>query len=129
MKTKYYVNDSGEYVGAFSGALPSVGAVEVPEPPEHARDLWNGESWESVTEKVQKVDMAQARLALLSAGHLSAVEGIINAMPEPQQSAARVEWEYRQIVSRDSQLTQVIASSLNLSESDMDALFFEASIL
>ena len=75
------------------------------------------------------VGMAQARLALLQAGHLGKVQLIIDAMPEPQKSAAIIEWEYRARVRRDSPLVQVLAAQIPLSETEMDALFQAASEL
>ena len=38
--------------------------------------------------------MRQARRALLAVGKLGAVDAAIAAMPEPQRSAARIDWEY-----------------------------------
>lgn len=53
--TKYYVDNQGEYIGGFSGAIvddeeqdhPDVpeGAVEVAQPPSHADEIWDGNVW------------------------------------------------------------------------------------
>ncbi len=75
------------------------------------------------------VEMAQARLALLQAGHLDKVQPIIDAMPEPDRTAAQIEWEYRARVRRDSQLTQVIAAEIPLTKTEMDQLFKTAATL
>jgi len=77
----------------------------------------------------QRVDMAQARLALLQAGHLAAVDAAIAAMPGAEGSAARIEWGYRSTVRRGSPLVQSMAAVLSLTESDLDALFALAATL
>lgn len=43
--TSFYVDASGKYLGGFDGVEPPVGAIEVPSPPNDARDLWNGGGW------------------------------------------------------------------------------------
>jgi hypothetical protein len=81
------------------------------------------------TPSVRVVDMAQARLALLAAGHLATVNAAIAAMTGPQGDAARIEWEFRARVRRDSALTQTMAATLGLSETDLDELFATAATL
>jgi hypothetical protein len=73
------------------------------------------------------VEMAQARLALLQAGLLSDVEAAIDALEEPMRTAARIEWEYRANVRRDSPLTLFLAAGLGLTETQLDELFQTAS--
>lgn len=38
--TKYFVDSSGKYLGAFEGAEPDIKAFEVP-PPNHGKDTWD----------------------------------------------------------------------------------------
>lgn len=45
MQTKYYSDAVGKYLGGFAGAEPPEGAIEVPFPPDHAGDVWNGSTW------------------------------------------------------------------------------------
>lgn len=45
MTTRYFVNESGAYIGGFDGAEPPAGAIEVASPPNHGLDIWNGVSW------------------------------------------------------------------------------------
>ena len=73
------------------------------------------------------VTMRQARLALLSAGLLSAVNAAIAALPEPQKSAAEIEWEYSQEVQRHNGLVVQLAPVLGLAENDLDQLFIDAA--
>lgn len=46
--TKYFVDDAGCYLGAFDGAEPPAGSVEVPSAPSDARQLWAGGAWGAV---------------------------------------------------------------------------------
>lgn len=43
--TKYYVDADGKYLGGFDDATPPENAIEVPEPPDDARQIWNGSAW------------------------------------------------------------------------------------
>ena len=75
------------------------------------------------------VTMRQARLALLAAGKLDQVNAAIAAMPEPQRSAAHIEWEYAQVVQRGSALVVGLAEGLGMYPEQMDALFVAADKL
>lgn len=48
MTTKYFVGDAGCYLGAFDGAEPPVGSIEVPSAPSDARQPWTGSAWGSI---------------------------------------------------------------------------------
>lgn len=106
-----------------------VDGVEVDMTPEEEAAMLA--EWEAATAPVvpREVSMAQARLALLGAGLLSAVDTAINAMPEPAKSAARISWEYRQTVRRESELTLSLASALGLTSQEVDELFIQAATL
>lgn len=69
--------------------------------------------------------MRQARLALLQAGLLSAVNAAINAGGD----ADKIEWEFAADVDRNSPLVQNMKAGLNLSDADLDNLFTLASSL
>jgi hypothetical protein len=75
------------------------------------------------------VTMRQARLALLGVGKLAAVETAIDALPEPQKSAARIEWDYSSAVQRHNGFVQELAPALGLSDAQIDALFRQAAAL
>ena len=77
----------------------------------------------------QSVTMRQARLALLSAGLLAAVNAAIAAMPGVAGEAARIEWEFAQTVERDSQLIVVVSAGLNLTAAQIDDLLTLAATL
>lgn len=75
------------------------------------------------------VTMRQARLALHQIGKLTTVEAVINAMPDPPKTAARIEWDYSNEVQRHNGFVSVIAPALGLDEAALDALFVTASSL
>lgn len=67
----------------------------------------------------------QARLALLQAGLLDAVETYIATQPR----AVQVEWEYANEIRRDHALLTDAAAALGLSEAQLDELFIAAASL
>ena len=69
------------------------------------------------------VTMRQARLALLGAGQLAAVESAIDALSEPARTAARIEWDYSNDVQRHNGLVSALGPALGLTEAQIDALF------
>ena len=75
------------------------------------------------------VSMRQARLALLQEGLLSSVEGALNALPEPDRSAALIEWEYATRVRRASPLVEALTTALSLTPEQLDDLFNLAATL
>ena len=77
----------------------------------------------------KSVTMRQARLALLQAGKLQQVNDAISVMQGVQGEAARIEWDYSNEVKRTQPLTIALAQAIGMTESEMDALFVEASKL
>jgi len=77
----------------------------------------------------RSVTMRQARLALLAAGKLGAVDAAIASLPSPQKEAAQIEWEFSSVVERDRPLVQTLGPALGLSESELDQLFITAVAL
>lgn len=76
-----------------------------------------------------EITMRQARLALLGAGKLTAVGTAIAAMPEPQKSAANIEWEYSNTVQRHNGFVAALGPMLGLSDAQIDSLFVAAAKL
>jgi hypothetical protein len=67
--TKYFIDLAGNYIGAFDGAEPPIGAVEVPVAPDDARQPWLGDRWGEVqktAEQLQAEVNDEARAYLLS---------------------------------------------------------------
>tara|TARA_R110000868_G_scaffold290856_1_gene551088 strand:+ start:1500 stop:1997 length:498 start_codon:yes stop_codon:yes gene_type:complete len=73
------------------------------------------------------VSMRQTRLTLLGAGLLAQIDAAIDAMSEPQRSAALIEWEYATELRRDNALVTGLGVALGLSSADMDNLFKTAA--
>lgn len=104
------------------------------------RANWTGYEWVEVAYKAPLPDvptpsvvqvpaaitMRQARLALLGAGLLDDIDAAINALPNPQKEAARIEWEYSAEVQRHNGFVSVLAPMLGLTEAQTDALFVAA---
>ena len=94
---------------------------------------WDGAAWVPsapvAPEVPQIVTMRQARLALFGAGLLSGVEAAIEALPEPQRTAARIEWDYSSEVHRTRPFVQTLAGALNLTPEQLDALVTQAAQL
>jgi hypothetical protein len=73
--------------------------------------------------KVSQVSMRQARLALLKAGLLDAID---SHMTEPDQ---RIWWDYATTVERNHPLVVQVAASISLTDEQVDDLFELASTL
>ena len=100
---------------------------------EAAGDLWDGGTFIKPPPLPpvvpQSVTMRQARLALLAAGKLAAVNSAIAAMASPQKEAAQIEWEYSQTVERDRPFVLTLGAALGLDDAQLDALFVAAAAL
>ena len=70
------------------------------------------------------ITMRQCRLYLLNQNLLDDVENIVS-----QNRAWQIEWEYANEVLRTNQLITAMQSSLNLTNEQVDTMFFEASKL
>lgn len=73
--------------------------------------------------QIVEVTMRQARRALLQVGLYDAVNAAIEALPEPQRTSAKIDWEYSQVVQRHNDFVSTIAPSLGLTEVQLDDLF------
>ena len=94
-------------------------------------DTYDGTSFErpaTVPVVPTVVTQRQARLALLGAGLLDAVDAAIDAIPDPAtRAAARITWDYGQEVVRDNPVLLAMAASLDLEPEQVDALFIAAA--
>ena len=77
----------------------------------------------------ESVTQRQARLMLHRQGVLAGVDAVIDAMPEPQKTEARIEWEYASAILRSSPLVAAMGAALGLDEAGLDLLFVEAAKL
>lgn len=75
------------------------------------------------------ITMRQARLCLHKHGLLPGVQPAIDALPEPDKTAAQIEWDYSATVERDRGFVLQVAQALGLSDQQLDELFIEAATL
>lgn len=75
------------------------------------------------------VTMVRARLALLAANKLSAVQPAIDALSEPQRSQAQVYWNHSPSVERANPFCLLLGAAIGLSDAEIDALFIAAANL
>lgn len=109
------------------------------ETPGELRANWDGYEWVNtpyspppppppvVVYVPPAITMRQARLTLLAAGLLDDVEAAINALPDPQKAAAKIEWEYSNEVQRHNGFVSVLAPALGLTEAQLDTMFIQGS--
>lgn len=77
-------------------------------------------------QKLIPITPRQARLALLGAGLLDAVE---TELAKPENKAAQIAWEYALEIKRDDPLIATFAVVLGLTDAQIDALFETARTL
>ena len=77
----------------------------------------------------QTVTMRQARIALLDAGLLEAVQASVATMPGTEGERARIDWEYALEVRRDWPLISYMAGDLGLTDEQVDGLFVAAAAI
>ncbi|MDR1350850.1 MAG: hypothetical protein LBJ59_08785 [Zoogloeaceae bacterium] len=122
-------------------------AVDAPPPeiPQEQRAKWGGDAWlfedipppspepeaepEPEPGVPQSVTMRQARLALLGAGLLDAVNAAIAGMASVEGKAAQIEWEFAQEVRRDNPLFAALSAQMGLSDAQLDELFIAGAAL
>lgn len=78
---------------------------------------------------VSSVTMRQARLALLAIGKLGDVEAAIDALPEPQRTEAKIEWDYAASIEKASPLIQSLAPTIGIDAEMLTELFNTAATL
>ncbi len=133
-QTLYKTSDGSpitvERLGPLSEAAPDTTAKAPPDIPSGKRRIWTGKKWAfEDLPPPEVVSMRQARLALLNAGMLDAVNTAIAEMPGTDGEAARIEWEFAQSVRRDNPLLIVIVTQMGMTDKALDALFIAASRL
>lgn len=139
----YRFDDRGWYDGEVPEGAPR--STSEPPPitsttttPGEQRANWSGLAWVVVPfapapppqyPVPAEVTMRQARRALHVTGMLAAVDAAIDALSEPDRTAARIEWEYSSAVQRHNGFVSQLGPALGLSESALDDLFVLAGSL
>jgi hypothetical protein len=133
--TKLYDAETGEKkeitaLYEVPGDYPNHTEIAPPELAENQRAVWQGDAWgvEEIPPPVpESVSMRQARLALLGAGLLDAVESAIAGLPGDAGKAAKIEWEYATEIRRDNPLFAQLSAALGMSAAQLDDLFIAAA--
>ncbi len=129
--TKFFVDPEGNYLGGFAGAKPPAGGIEVASPPEHGRDIWDGNTW--ISHLVDPVDYplnkVQFKSALEELGlTVSQVKTAINGldMTEKAKRIAKFKVSDSDVYRRDNELFNVLKGGFNLTDAQIDAAWMEA---
>ena len=80
--TKFFVYPNGAYIGAFDGAEPPDGAVEVPTAPEDGRQTWDGEKWGAVQPARTTVAKSTVMQRITERGRMAQAYAMLTANPE-----------------------------------------------
>jgi hypothetical protein len=131
---RFAIIDAGRVtniVEADAAFAASIGAIDATGG--KVGDLWDGTQYTTPPPPPApvpaEITMRQARLSLLGAGKLAAVDTAINAMVEPAKSAAKIEWEYSNTVQRHNGFVAALGPALGLTDAQIDALFLAAQAL
>jgi len=112
-----------------------------PEIPEGYYAIWSGTAWNLTTvmpspiqdvitiPDIQVVSMRQARRILFTYGYLALVDDYLNQLPSPEREIAQIDWEYATEVRKDSSLVRQLSEYLQLTEEQINTMFYEASLI
>jgi hypothetical protein len=79
---------------------------------------------------IYNVTPRQMRIALVMSGiSLTTIDSMIDALPEPNKSVARITWEYSVEFQRNNPLLVSMAPALGLTSTQVDQLFALAATL
>ncbi|MES0049241.1 hypothetical protein [Mesorhizobium sp. M0053] len=81
MTTKYFVDSNGRYLGGFDGADPPFGAIEVPEAPEDARQVWDRSAWSAPPAMRQMVLKSVVQARIIDAGKMPEAYAALTGNP------------------------------------------------
>jgi hypothetical protein len=79
--TKYFVDDNGDYLGGFDGAEPPEGATEVQEPPQDARQTWDGSAWSTAPAARRMVLKSVVQARIIDAGKMPQAYAALTSNP------------------------------------------------
>jgi hypothetical protein len=145
----YKILENGYYGGELdypdSDGIPfGTTRTAPPEIPEGYYCRWSGRGWELTLDPprpqqvqyiepprpdIKVVSMRQARRILFQYGYLEDINNYIATLPSPEKELAQIDWEYAADVRKDSELVRALAMHLELSNEQIDSLFYEASTI
>lgn len=79
--TNYFVDANGAYLGGFEGAEPPSGAIEVPEAPDDARQIWSGTAWGVVVPLAVSTVLKSTVMGRLTASQMATAYAMLTANP------------------------------------------------
>lgn len=79
--------------------------------------------------RLSPLSARQFRLGLHANGLLASVQSSIDALEEPERTAAQIEWEYATEIERQHPLVVNLASQLSLSEEQINTMWIAAAAL
>lgn len=82
-----------------------------------------------VTSVPEWITAKQFRLTLLNSGHYTAAESFILGITGSPGTAIQIEWEYGTEFYRNSPFVTTLAEELSLTETEIDQLFIDGSVL
>lgn len=147
MTVKYFVDNAGNYIGGFEGAVPADGSIEVLVPPEDGRQVWSfgNEAWGEaplsipmeISDRQFFQQMAhdgriaeQEALDAVGSGIIpAAMEALIEQLPDSQQFSARMLVRGATTFRRDHPVTALIGQLYGMSGEQIDDLWRAASAL
>lgn len=79
--------------------------------------------------RLPPIKARQLRLWLHGAGLLDQIPALIEALPEPRRTPARIEWEYATDYEREHPLVLQLGASLGMSAAELDMAWRQAAAL
>lgn len=79
--------------------------------------------------RLPAISARQLRLWLHGAGLLEQIQPLIEAMPEPRRTPARIEWEYATSYEREHPLVVQLGAALGMANTDLDMAWRQAAAL
>lgn len=80
-----------------------------------------------IIHEVPTITPRQLRLWLLGKGMLDKVEPLIDLLPEPDKSTAKIEWEYATSYTHDHEFMGIVGKALGFTPEDIEQGFQEAA--
>lgn len=80
--TKFFVDSEGNYLGAFDGAEPPVGAIEVFDPPTDGRQKYIGGRWSTLDAERKLVAKSVVQQRIILKGKMGEAYDLLTRNPD-----------------------------------------------
>jgi hypothetical protein len=110
-----------EYITGYELQVINGKPVEVPVIAEKTAEMLQAEleSWRATA----SLSNAAARRALILTGKMSLIDTLLNALPEPEQTLAKSDWEYETVIHRSHPMVQGLVTAGIFTDVELDSLF------